>query len=210
MKRLFAASNAIIAISVGIIVLLGYFIPAFSLLRFILLQWSVILAGVAVLIGIVNLFSVHLQKIHEWRPGSVNSFVLLFFFLATALLTALVSVAPVLQPLQAVVLNGILIPTEISLMAVLAVTLIYASMRLLRVRASWPSILFLVTAFLVLLVTGPFPFTTLPSFISEGVRPFINNITSGGARGILIGIALGTFTTGLRILFGADRPYGGK
>jgi hypothetical protein len=208
-KRLFAASNAVIAISIGVIVLLGYFIdlPAVSGFRFILLQWSVILAGVAVIIGIWNLFSVHLQKIHEWRPGSANSFVLLFFFL----LTALVGLIPILQPYQPVILNGILVPVEISLMAVLAVTLIYASMRLLRVRGSWSSILFLVTAFLVLLVTGPLPFTNQPSFISEWLRPFIlNNLTSGGARGILIGVALGTLTTGLRILFGVDRPYGGK
>jgi hypothetical protein len=30
-----------------------------------------------------------------------------------------------------------------------------------------------------------------------------------GARGILLGVALGTVATGLRILIGADRPYGG-
>ena len=210
MKRVFAAYNAIIAISVGVIVLLGYFIPAANIFRVILLQWSVILAGVAVLIGMVNLFSVHLQKIHEWRPGSFNSLVLLFVFLLTALLTAMVSVVPLLQPLQSIVLNGILVPTEISLMAVLAVTLIYASMRLLRVRGTWSSILFLVTTFLVLLVAGPLPFINLPPFISDGLRPFINTITSAGARGILIGVALGTLTTGLRILFGVDRPYGGK
>jgi hypothetical protein len=132
---------------------------------------------------------------------------LLFFFL----LTALFGLIPILQPYQPVILNGILVPVEISLMAVLAVTLIYASMRLLRVRGSWTSILFLVTAFLVLLVTGPLPFMNQPSFISDWVRPFIlNNLSSGGARGILIGVALGTLTTGLRILFGVDRPYGGK
>jgi len=32
----------------------------------------------------------------------------------------------------------------------------------------------------------------------------------GGARGILIGVALGSLLTGLRVLFGFDRPYGGK
>jgi hypothetical protein len=32
----------------------------------------------------------------------------------------------------------------------------------------------------------------------------------GGARGILIGVALGTLMTGLRVLFAIDRPYGGK
>jgi hypothetical protein len=32
----------------------------------------------------------------------------------------------------------------------------------------------------------------------------------GGARGILIGVSLGILTTGLRVLFGTDRPYGGN
>jgi len=30
-----------------------------------------------------------------------------------------------------------------------------------------------------------------------------------GIRGILMGVALGSIATGLRILMGADRPYGG-
>ena len=38
------------------------------------------------LVGIWNLFAVHLQKIHERRPGSVYSLVLLFFLLLTATL----------------------------------------------------------------------------------------------------------------------------
>jgi DNA-binding beta-propeller fold protein YncE len=35
-------------------------------------------------------------------------------------------------------------------------------------------------------------------------------LAGAGARGILLGMALGILTTGLRILFGADRPYGGN
>ena len=35
-------------------------------------------------------------------------------------------------------------------------------------------------------------------------------LSRGGARGLLIGIALGTLLTGLRVLFGVDRPYGGQ
>jgi hypothetical protein len=208
-KRIFAASNAVIAISVGVIVLLGYFIslPTISGFGYLLLQWVVILAGVAGLIGIWNLFSVHLQKIRERQPGAINSMVLLFFLL----LTALVSITPALQPLQGMILNGILVPVEISLMAVLAVTLVYASLRLLKVRGSLASMLFLVTALLILLGTTPMPYIGQLPIISDWVRPFIsNNLASGGARGILLGVALGTLTTGLRILFGADRPYGGK
>ena len=211
MKRLFSAANAVVAISVGIIVLLGYFIPAVNIFRFILLQWAVILAGVAVMIGIGNLFSVHLQKIRERRPGSVNSVILLFFMLITMIFGLLPFWDSSWEPYQKMMLDGIMIPAEISLMAVLAVTLLYASVRLLRVRADWASILFLATTLIILLGLGPLPYIGQLPFMSDTLRPLVANVlATGGARGILIGVALGTLTTGLRILFGADRPYGGS
>jgi hypothetical protein len=210
-KRIFAATNAVIAISAGIIVLLGYFAPNVAVLnvfRFIFLRMAVILAGIAVFVGIWNLFSVHLQKIHQRRPGWVNSVTLLLFMLITMLFYLIPLLAPALksamEPFQKMMLDGIMIPAEISLMAVLAVTLLYASVRLLRVRADWTSILFLATALIILLGLGPLP------YIGQ-LRPLVTDIlATGGARGILIGVALGTLTTGLRILFGADRPYGGN
>ena len=209
MKRLAAAGDAVVAISVGIIVLLGYFIdlPAVSAFRFILFQWALILAGVAVMIGIWNLFSVHLQKITARKAGFINSIILLFFML----LTIAVSLTPATQPMQTVILNGIMVPVEISLLAVLAVTLIYTSLRVLQVRGGLTSILFMATAFLLLLGMGPLPFVGQMPIVSDQVRPFISNVlATGGARGILIGVALGTLTTCLRIFFGVDRPYGGK
>jgi hypothetical protein len=204
-KRIFSAINAVIAISVGIVVLLGYFLPFINPFRFIFLQWAVILAGIAVIIGVWNLFSVHMQKIRIRQRGSVNSVILLFFMF----LTMIFSLVPGLEPFQKVMLDGIMIPAEISLMAVLAVTLLYASVRLLRVRPNWASILFLVTTLIILLGLGPLPYMGQIPFISDTLRPFVSDaLATGGARGILIGVALGTLTTGLRILFGADRPYG--
>ena len=204
MKRIFPVINAIMAGSFGIIVLLGYFIPAVNILRFILLQWAVILAGVAVIVGIGNLFSVHFQKSRERRSGWLNSVILLLFMFITMIFGLLSFWDSSWEPFQKMMLDGIMIPAEISLMAVLAVTLLYASVRLLRVRADWTSILFLATALIILLGMGPLP------YISR-LRPLVTDIlATGGARGILIGVALGTLTTGLRILFGADRPYGGN
>jgi hypothetical protein len=207
MKRFFAGVNAVIAVSAGIIVLLGYFIESLSGFRYFLLQWAVILAGVAVLVGIGNLFSVHLQKIHEHRPGSIYSLVLLFFML----LTAVVGFSPTLKPIQTIFLDGIMVPVEISLIAVLSITLVYSGIRLLRMRGDLTSILFLATALIILLGIGPLPFLGQLPIVSDWLRPFISYaLATGGARGILIGVALGTLTTGLRILIGIDRPYGGK
>ena len=96
-------------------------------------------------------------------------------------------------------------------MALLAVTLTYASIRLLRSRFNLFSVIFLITALLILLGTAPLPFLGNLPGISDWVRPFISHvIATSGARGILLGVALGTLTTGLRILFGADRPYEGN
>ena len=223
MKRIFPVINAVVAIAAGVIVLLGYFItsvPALTGFRALLLEWSVLLAGMAVLVGVGNLFSVHMQKITQKRPGALYSVVLLVFFLLTFLVVIAVNSAPSMQDspifadlqkiflnLQNIFLNGIMVPVEVSLMALLTVTLLYSTVRLLRWRIDLKTILFLVTALLVLISTGPL---TAQIPLMDGLGGFIQILSTGGARGILIGVALGTLTTGLRILFGADRPYGGK
>ena len=70
--------------------------------------------------------------------------------------------------------------------------------------------IFLSAAVVAMLSAAPWPFFQLP-LVADLIRPKIINILStSGARGILIGVGLGTLLTGLRVLMGADRPYGGK
>ncbi len=207
MKRIFPIFNAVIAITAGVIVLLGYFISDFSALKILIMQVAVLLAGFAVLIGVGNLISVHFQKISRHQPGAIYSLVLLVFFLMTFVLVLVGYFSPYLKQFVDVLLNGIMVPAEISLMAILSVTLLYASVRMLRWRIDLKTILFLVTAQLVLASIGPWPMIGQIPFLGGLI---IQVLAAGGARGILIGVALGTLTTGLRILFGADRPYGGK
>ena len=95
-------------------------------------------------------------------------------------------------------------------MSILTITLIYATIRLLRRRLDVMSILFVVVAVIFLALRMPTPFGPL---LGEGgterAVDFLGMLSDGGARGLLIGIALGTLLTGLRVLFGVDRPYGG-
>lgn len=225
MRRIFPIINAVVAIGAGLIVLIGYFVDVQGMMeiRLLLFQWAVIVGGVAVLVGIWNLFSVHLQKIRAKKPGSVYSLVLLFFLLLTLfllifplLLQSLASddltQSNTVSAANAIILDGIIIPAEVSLMAVLAVTLIVAAIRMLRTRADLPVIVFLATAFMALLGIGLRSFLGQIPFISDLAQSQVvtNALALGGARGILIGVALGTLTTGLRILLGVDRPYGGK
>jgi hypothetical protein len=113
------------------------------------------------------------------------------------------------SPVLNFALDVIIVPAEAALMALLAVTLIYASARLLRRRADAMSFIFLGIAIAILVVSAPLPFGKIPG--SEVLDWFISQFFAvAGARGILIGVALGALTTGLRVLFGIDRPYGGN
>jgi hypothetical protein len=200
--------TAIIAISVGILVLFGYFLPQAAGLQGLLLDWAIILAGAAALIGIFNLASVHSEKIRLRARDGIYSAVLIIGLFASFFVSLILK--PQHPILQSFILNGIIIPVEASLMALLAVSLLYAAVRLLRRRADVMGVVFIVTAAIIFLGSATLPFGEIP-VIGTLIRPWVQQIWAlGGARGILIGVALGTLTTGLRVLFGIDRPYGGK
>ena len=202
-----------IAIAFGIIILAGYFfaLPILTDLRKFLLNLAIILTGFAVFAGIANLLLVHLKKIRRKQKGTAYSVILIVAMAITFLLGLLAHYIPVAATLFGGVFSFVQLPVEASLMAMLAVTLTYASIRLLRRRLDLLSVIFLITALLVLFGTASLPFLREVPGISDFVRLFIKPvIATAGARGILIGVALGTLATGLRILLGADRPYGGK
>jgi hypothetical protein len=197
-----------IAIAVGIVVLLGYFVPLGLLqnLRALLIGWAVILAGVAALVGIINLLIVHWKKASAVSKRDYYSIVLILSFLLTA--GAGLVFGPVNSQFQHVV-TSVQVPIETSLMAMLAVTLAYASLRLLRRRKGWMGFIFVLSAALFLLL-GSGVLNSLASTPLIGtVITALGQLPVAGARGILLGIGLGSLAAGLRILLGADRPYSG-
>jgi hypothetical protein len=96
-------------------------------------------------------------------------------------------------------------------MALLAVVLVYAAARLFRRRIDLFAVIFVISVLIVLIGSAPILGIEIPGLHGpDGVRSLLVQIPAvGGARGILLGVALGTIATGLRILMGADRPYGG-
>ncbi len=207
-SRLVTVVSAAIAIGTGLVVLLGYFFetPLLISLRLVFLQWAVTLAAVALLVGMLNLLRVHVNKVSAGGASALYSLVLVLSLVVTF---ALASFFGPDHPWPRWVFENIQVPVETSLMALLAVALAYASARLLHRRTNFFSILFVVTALLILLGTGSVLGGQLP-FISDVIRPWLAQVpAAAGARGILLGVALGTIATGLRILMGADRPYGG-
>lgn len=199
--------TAVFAIASGVIVLLGYFLPIAQLdqLRLQLIDWAILIAGMAVLIGIYNLVAVQMEKIRARQKGSLYGVLLIFSLIATFGLGLIVGPD---NPYMQLAVDAVIVPVEASLMAILAVTLIYASIRLFRRRIDVTTVLFLLTAVLFLLAVMPTPFGPIPG--DWIITQFGGMLSRGGARGLLLGIALGTLLTGLRVLFGIDRPYGGN
>lgn len=202
--------TAVLAIASGLIVLLGYFFPdQLSGLRGLLIDWAVIIAGMAVLVGVANLVFVQMEKVRSRNKNGIYGALLVISLIITF------GLGLVFKPdhvyMQAIV-EAIIIPVEASLLAILAVTLVYASIRLLRRRTDMMSVIFLASAVLFLLAIMPTPFS-LNAYVQifQGfILDFAGMFSRGGARGLLIGVALGTLLTGLRVLFGIDRPYGGN
>lgn len=200
--------TAAFAIAAGVIVLAGYFFPGpLGAFRVMLLDWAVIIAGMAVLVGIYNLAAVQMEKFRAGQKGGTYGILLVVSLLITFALG--LALGPQNEYMQ-LTMNAIIVPVEASLMAILAVTLIYASIRLLRRRVDVMSVVFLSVAVVFLILIMPTPFGPILGGGTQAVLDFLGMFSGGGARGLLLGIALGTLLTGLRVLFGVDRPYGGN
>lgn len=208
-------STAVAMIS-GFLVLFLRLLPAgLDSLYVRLLQLAAVLAAVALVVGILNLLRVHADKVAEGGSQSVYSGVLI------AVLTLTFLVALIFGPTGGIagvkptswLFENVQVPIEISLVALLAVSLIYAAARLVRRNPSTFSFVFLSTALLVLLggsLLGTGDFGLVSKAVSA-LRNWILTVPAvGGARGLLFGVAIGAVATGLRILLGTDRPFGGS
>lgn len=194
-----------VAIAVGFLVLASVLIPGLEDVRTRILNWAILLAAVALMLGLVNLFSVHFLKLRN-RDRPLYSAVLLVGMLATFAITLWEGSR---AELPVWIFSNIQFPVETSLMAVLAVSLTLAAARLMQQRTDLMSIVFVVTLLVLLVSSGPLFGLEIP-FFTRTVGAYISNFISVGVmRGLLIGVALGTVATGLRVLIGADRPYGG-
>lgn len=209
-----------IAIGVGIIVLLGYFfgtnasgeITLLGILQSYFLRGAVVVAGVALLVGVSNLTAVHIKRIKQGE--SIYSLITVLALLLTLLVGAYDLGMTYLQGESGLrytrwIFENIQLPIESSLMAIIAVSLTYAAIRLLSRRLNFMSVVFSVVV--IILLVGAIPAVAASDLnILSSIRNWVMSVpVVGGTRGIVLGMAMGIIATGIRILLGTDRPYGG-
>ena len=209
--RLLAALTSAIAIGFGLLTLVGLLGNAglITMLADIFLQLVVITVALTVLIGIFNLLTVHLGRIVGRRGGWVYSIVLVLSTLLVLGLTLAerantLATAPGQRSISTILLESVQVSIESALAGLVLFALVYGAYRLMRRRVTWWGMLFTLVLLIILIGALPLPGTTG----LLGVRDWLIAVpVSAGARGILLGIALATVVTGVRVLIGQDRSY---
>ncbi len=210
MSRLLSAVTSAIAIGFGLLTLVGLLsgpqAGIFSSITEIFLQLVVITTAVTILIGIFNLLAVHTTRIGRFKGGWFYSVVLVISAAGVILLYILERANVIVrQPaISTILLETVQVSIESALAGLVLFALVYGAYRMMRRKVTWAGILF--TLVLLILLVGALPLPGLSLIAS--VRDWLLAVpVSAGARGILLGIALATVVTGVRILIGQDRSY---
>lgn len=193
----------VMAMAIGSLMLLDFFFDEahINALGRFFLESTVIIVAFALLLGLVNVLVVHSRRIIKREGGWIYS-------IALVAMAVVVIIAGIPGPDSAVfawIFDHIQFPLQAATFSLLAFFVATAAYRGLRVR-SWEALAFVLTAVVVLI--GQVPVSRYLGAFVPALKDWILNVPStAGVRGIIIGVALGTIATGIRVLMGFDRPY---
>lgn len=209
LRRLGAASASLLIILLTAVTLLGLLVGdnlglasnlanAFLIRQIaaLLVRVVMVVLAVTVLVGVFNLLTVHATRIR--KPGGIYSIVLILSFMGV-IITYMFR-----RDTSMILLEDVQVSIESALAGLIFFALVFGAYRMLRRRVTWAGVLFVTVILIVLVGALPLPGT---GFVAT-IRDWLMNIpVSAGARGILLGIALATLVTGVRVLTGQDRSY---
>ena len=212
-KRLIATLIAGVA---GLIVLLDFAGPVatIDMLARLLVNWAALVAALALLVGLLSVVGSHIMRVVRRRPDWGYSVVLLLAMLAVIVSGTLVGLVPggyVLLPPSLVeqpvrdLFRAFYQPLAASFLALLAFFGLSAALRALRRRTA-DAMAIVVVAVVVLALAALPQLAALP-LLGDGVRWLSDYVALAGARGLLLGAALGALVAGVRVLLGFDQPY---
>lgn len=172
--------------------------------------WMTLVSAFAVGLASVNLTRVHARNVSRKREGWVYSVILLVSMFVYAGFRSYVEINPankVAADNYALIYNYILSPLSSGIWACLAFYVASASYRAFRARSIEATVL-LVSAVVVMLGAAPIGAQIWSKF--PEIQSWLMNVPNmTGQRGIVIGAAIGSFVTALRVLLGIERGHFG-
>lgn len=200
----------VITFVVGIIVMLSTITtgPLPSIFKNHISPWMTIVSAFAVGLASVNLSRVHGRKVVRQSEGWINSVILLGSMAIYGIWKSYIEINPtdkVAVANYALIYNHILSPLSSGIWACLAFYVASSSYRAFRARNLEATIL-LISAVVVMLGAAPIGAQIWDKFPAiQNWLLSVPNMT--GQRGIVIGAALGSFVTALRVLLGLERGH---
>jgi hypothetical protein len=196
---------------VGIFMVGEYFIPHWRYHQWtqVFLEWGLILAAAAFLLGLFNLIQVNLPKVLN-RDEDWGYKLVMLVALAATLVVGFAGGTGRLESGQAYkwLFDFVFVPLNATMFALLAFYIASAAFRAFRARNLEATVL-LVAAMIVMIARVPLG-EDLP-LVGEKLPQFMNWImdvpNSAARRAIFIGAALGAVATGLRVILGIERSH---
>jgi len=194
-----------VAILSGLFVLAGLiFQPYLGPYLGLVLNWAVIVGSMALLVAIASLIIYHVRSILTARKGFIFSIVILASFGLSLVGGLWLGVD---NPAYLKWVGAIQRPLEVSLLGLVALIMTSAAVQVFRNRGWSPlTVSFGLSAiFFLLIALGLLQTLEVPQIAT--VIGYIRQLPLVGARGLLIGVAIGAVMMAIRVLLGSERPY---
>lgn len=216
-KRLIAT---IIAGVAGLIVLVDFAgaIPNVDPVARLIIDWAAVLGALALIVGLLNVTIGHIARVVKRQPDWYYSLVLLIAMLLVIITGTLIGfwndggelkmvIAPnslVEQPIRDI-FRAFYEPLAGAFLALLAFFSLSAALRAVH-RRTVDALVILIVATIVLALSALPQAGDVPA-IGTTVGWVRDYIALAGARGLIIGAAIGAVVAGARVLLGFDQPY---
>lgn len=197
----------IVTFLTGALLVAFFFIPhhAAQEAQTTILNWADIVYSFALVLGTLSLWGAHQRKVTTRAQGW-------FYSLVTLLSLGFVSVMGIVQGVDqgsAVMTfyNVVNAPLASTMFALLAFFIASAAFRAFRIRTI-DALLLAIAAFILMIGRVPIGAAIHP--VIPAAADWLMEVPQNAAkRGILMGAAIGVMATGIRLILGMERTYGG-
>ena len=200
----------LITLVVGLYMLIGFFVPHPSVATTYgdMQQWAIVVVGATYVLGVANLLRINWQKVARREQDWLFKAVLIAGLLVTMAIgfsegTRYSEDSSKFQWIYRTFYSSM----AATMFALLAFFIASAAFRAFRIR-SVEAMLLAIAAFILMLGRVPLGHSISP--IIPDAADWLMEIPQNAAkRGILIGAALGVVATGIRLILGIEKTYGG-